>query len=517
MKQGIYYLLLLTVIVLSVSCEKHDYAEGTLSPLTSVEDLRALYQGTDVTVKKSDLMEATQITGVVISNPDSGNVASGIVVLQNTRRNKTRGIILALPNAANYKSGDSLLVTAEGGVLKRVNGALQLTGLSDAAISKISAGNRTNVRSVSSYNINIKSDEYESTLVKVTSGTVNPAPIPGDMLAGDKVVVNGADSIMLHTEPAASFAGTQLPAGASFTGIVFISEAVAGTRILQLWPRTSEDITDRLAPVDPNGPKLGKFPVVITGFVNDAKGADGNYEYFQFLATRDIDFEQTPMSVVTCTNAGGAAPYAGTAPAGGWATGGGRTYKFNLNTGSVKKGEFFYVGGSNKKINGPNTTDISGAKWIRSIAYVTNDGDGFGDKSGGLLPNSGNAGGIAIFEGLNIKETSIPVDAILFGGSGATTIYNAIANTGYRVADGDHYHAVDAATGTAQPFFFQGTNSYVIPHQSPADQGIFVKLGGNYDTTTKTWTVPRGNTFYLMTATSVISEIETVNVTTLSN
>jgi hypothetical protein len=517
MKKNIVYFLLLCSVVLWSACKKHDYAEGTLSTITSIEDVRALYNGSEITINKESLMEATQITGVVISSPDSGNVSPGIVVMQNTTRNRTRGIILALATAANYKSGDSLLVTVEGGVLKRLNGSLQITGLSDASIRKVSSGKATSVQSASSYNIALKPGDYESTLVKITSGTISPAPRPGDVMAGDKNVVNGADSIMLHTEATASFASAELPASASFAGIVFINESAAGVPVLQVWPRALSDITDQIAPVDPDGDKLGKFPVVISGFVNDAKGSDGNYEYFQFLATRDIDFEKTPMAVVTCTNAGSATPYPGSAPAGGWATGGGRSYKFNLTSGKVVKGEFFYVGGANKRINGPNSTDISTAKWIRAIAYVTNDGDGFGNKTGGLLPNSGNAGGIAIFEGINVTETSVPADAILFGGQGTTTIYNPENNTGYRVADNDHYSAVDPATSVEQPFFYQGTNTYVIPHQTPADQGIFVKLGGSYDVKSKKWTMQRGHTFYLMSATSAVSEIETGDVTTLSN
>jgi hypothetical protein len=508
MKQKIYTVVLFCVMILAAACEKHDYAAGTLSPITSLEDVRALYKGADVVLNKENLMSAAQITGVVISNPDSGNVAAGVVVLQNKRRNKTRGIILELPSAATYKAGDSLLVTVTGLTLTKVKGSLRLKGLTDAGINKISAGNVVTATTVSSYNITLKPGEYESTLVQISAGTINPAPLPGVPMSGDHSVVNGADSIILHTETTAAFAANELPASANFTGIVYINETATGAMALQVWPRTYGDITDRIAPVDPNGPKLGKFPVVITGYVNDAKGADGNYEYFQFKATRDIDFEQTPMAVVTCTNAGTAAPNVGKAPAGGWATGGGRTYKFNLTSGSVTKGQFFYVGGSNKRINGPNSTDISAAKWIRTIAYVTNDGDGFGSSSSGLLPNSGNAGGIAIFEGTNITETSVPVDAILFGGSGTGTIYNADTNTGYRTVDSDHYAVVDPATGTAQPFFLQGTNTYIIPHQTPADQGIFVKLNGVFNTTTKTWVSPRGYDVYLMSPTSSTAEIE---------
>ncbi|WP_285059108.1 DUF5689 domain-containing protein [Pedobacter ginsengisoli] len=517
MKTRLLYFLLFCTTVIWSACKKHDYAAGTLSPITSLEDVRGLYKGTDFILDRNSLMGAYQISGIVISNPDSGNVPAGIVVLQSTRRSKIRGIILSLDNTSDYKPGDSLLIEIEGKTLTKVNGALQIKGLTATSIKKISEGNRMNIQSTSSYSINLKPGDFESTLVKITAGTINPMPAIGDTFAGDKSVVNGADSVILHTEPAASFADAEVPATATFTGILMMGQTSAGVPVVQVWPRTGADITDRVAPVDPNGPQLGKFPVIITGFVSDAKGGDGNYEYFQFLATRDIDFEKTPMAVVTCTNAGSAAPYAGTAPAGGWATGGGRTYKFNLTSGSVTKGEFFYVGGSNKRINGPNSTLISDAKWIRSIAYVTNDGDGFGAKSGGLLPNSGNAGGIAIFEGINVAEESVPVDAVFFGGTGKTTIYDETNNNGYRIPENDHYNPVDPATSTAQPFFYQGTNLYVIPHQNPADLGKFTKLGGVFNATTKTWVTPRAHVFFQMAMDTPLSAIENGEVTILTN
>jgi len=512
----IYFLLACTAIIWS-ACEKHDYAAGTLSPVTSLEDVRGLYKGSDVTMDRNSLMGAYQISGVVISQPDSGNAPQGVVVFQSTRRKKTRGIILSLDNVAAYKPGDSLLINIEGKTLTKVNGSLQIKGLTPESINKISENNKINIQATSSYSINLKPGDFESTVVKITSGTVNPIPLFGDTFVGDKSVVNGADSIILHTEPTASFAEAEVPATATFTGILFVNQNSSGNPVLQIWPRTGADITDRVAPPDPNAPKLGKFPVIITGFVNDSKGGDGNYEYFQFMATRDINFEETPMAVVTCTNAGTAAPYAGTAPAGGWATGGGRTYKFNLTSGSVTKGEFFYVGGSNKRINGPNSTLMNNVKWIRDIAYVTNDGDGFGAKSGGLLPNSGNAGGIAIFEGINVAEESVPVDVVFFGGTGKTTIYNEANKAGYRIVESDHYNPVDKDTATPQPFFFQGTNQYIVPHQSPADLGIFVKLGGVFNATTKIWITPRTHDFFLMGMETPVSEIETNNVTTIVN
>ncbi|NCD72346.1 DUF5689 domain-containing protein [Mucilaginibacter agri] len=517
MKTKILYVIFCLAILVIGACKKHDYAEGELSPIIAVGDLRSLYKGTDLTLTSEKMEGATQIVGTVISNPDSGNVPKDVVILQNSRRSMVRGIMLALgATSLTYHSGDSLVVKVEGTVLKKVNGALQITGLTPAAITKVSSQNPVTVRAVSSYTIKSNPDQYESTLVQIKAATVMPAPKFGDTFAGEKYLVNGADSIVLHTEATASYAGAAIPSSATFAGILISSQNTAGKTLLQVWPRTGADITDVVKPVDPDG-SLGPNPVIITGYVNDSKGADGNYEYFQFRATQNIDFSKTPMAVVTCTNAGTAAPNAGDAPGAGWATGGGRTYKFNLTSGKVKQGDFFYVGGSNKKINGPNTTDISSANWIRSIAYVTNDGDGFGSMSSGLLPNSGNAGGIAIFVGTSVTETSIPADFVLFGGTGVTTIYNATTGKGYRVCDNDHYHVQDPTTSAAQPFIYQGSNTYVIPHSTPADAGIFVKLGGSFDMTNKVWLAPRKFVYYTMTTTSALPDIESgVDVTAVS-
>lgn len=514
MKSRIFYLALFVSVLLLSTCKKHDFADGRPSPIIALSDLRPLYKGSAVKLTTDNMMGATQITGLVISNPDSGNLPRNIVVLQNIRRAQIRGIALPLGDAAaSFHSGDSLVINVEGKTLTRINGELQITGLGMSDIQNVSSNNVLTVQSTSSYSIKTNPDNYESTLVKIKTATISPAPKKGDTFAGDRYLVNGADSVLMHTEATASYASQELSSSATVTGVLFASVDSTNNITYQVWPRTGADITDKTAPVDPTD--LGKFPVIVTGYANDIKGSDGNYEYFQFMATRTIDFSKTPMAVVTCTNAGSAAPDAGDAPSGGWAEGGGRTYKFNLTSGVVNKGDFFYVGGAGKRIDGANTTDISAAKWIRSITYTTTDGDGFGSASSGLLPNSGNAGGIAIFSGINVTESSVPVDFVFYGGTGKTTIYNATTNKGYRVVDNDHYSTVDATTNTPQPFVYQGTNTYIIPHSTPADAGYFVQLGGVFDATTKTWLTPRSYTFTLLSATSQLSDIEQGNNATV--
>src|SRR5690606_33927054 len=125
----------------------------------------------------------------------------------------------------------------------------------------------------------------------------------------------------------------------------------------------------------------------------DPTSTDANYEYIQLMATKDLDFSVTPFAIVTTNNAGANTPTG--YPVDGWATGGLRTYKIDLTSGTVTKGEYFYVG-ANKNIWGSGSTDMSSSKWFQKM-YATDDGDGFGTKTTNLLANSGNAAGIAVF------------------------------------------------------------------------------------------------------------------------
>jgi hypothetical protein len=109
------YTLTVTIILLNTN----------LSPIIAVSDLRALYKGSDVTLTDKNMQGTTQIVGIIISNPDSGNVPKDVVVLQNIRRSATRGITPALGSTSNtYHSGDSLIVNVAGTMLKKVNGAM---------------------------------------------------------------------------------------------------------------------------------------------------------------------------------------------------------------------------------------------------------------------------------------------------------------------------------------------------------------------------------------------------------
>lgn len=270
----------------------------------------------------------------------------------------------------------------------------------------------------------------------------------------------------------------------------------------------------------------GIMPIFISGFmrdaIDDAKN-DVNYEYIQLMAAVDIDFSETPFSIVACRNPSGWTPNPNEAPEQGWAVGERRSYKFDLTTGTVSKGEFFYVGGTSKLINGQNSTDISGANWIRVKNHGTEVGDGgMGSvtETTGLFPNYGTPAGIALFMGTTVTSASVPIDAVFFG-SMTNGIARLFTNApegprGYRIPDSDLYQT-SGADGTPQPFFAQimedGTraNTFCVPDLVSADRekGNFVKMGGVFNTQSRTWTTPRDWSYIFLEKTSTLSDIET--------
>ena len=284
--------------------------------------------------------------------------------------------------------------------------------------------------------------------------------------------------------------------------------------------------------------------VIITGYVTNPAGADANREYVQLMATEYINFAVTPYSVVTCYTS-----YSGNwttkAPAQGWVTGiipstqappkdtndpTSQTTKFNITSGEVQAGEFFYIGGSNKRINGGSSTDISEtasntanrAKWGRVITYGStlwsgDDGVG-GGIFGALFGNSEAPQGVAVFNTTAVTEATVPVDVVFFGTTPAIEanqkkLYDNSGSTelGYRICNTDRYSTENGE------FFLKGSNTYLFGPETSADaiaQGKFYQLRGIYNVTAKKWTIPRVVTEIIMTTTSPLSLIE-IGSTTL--
>ena len=241
------------------------------------------------------------------------------------------------------------------------------------------------------------------------------------------------------------------------------------------------------------GANKGFSQVVISGYIANPGGtlSDSSFEYVQLIATQDIDFSTDPFTVVFSNN--------GAATVKGWVNGIALTYGFALTSGSVVKGDIFYVGGAMKKINGMGSTDISSAKWIRAKFTGKENGDGFGSfNATGNLGNGGaNADGIAVFNEptSNIDSSTAPIDVVFFG-SGIGTAKPA--SGGYMVANNDRYK-------TSQGTFGNGTNIYVYPDVATASR--YFKLSGTYNMSTNSWDTIRTAIPIGLTATSVLADI----------
>jgi hypothetical protein len=293
-------------------------------------------------------------------------------------------------------------------------------------------------------------------------------------------------------------------------------------------------------PVVNDGKKYFPGAILVTGAMTDPRGNDCNttmnigwynpnedanvhgdgYEYVQLLAVEDIDFSVTPYSVIISRNSSTQTP---TAKA--WIEGASRTYKFNLTEGSVSRGEFFYIGGNAKALNGyssnaTNTTassydgsvkdkvwtghpieipawapskggttqttggiiSIRNAKWIRTKAYISEKGDddignATASNNSNILSNSPNPGtsfpgtfgvdGIAVYEGVAVTENTVPIDVIFFG-ENATGASNYVANgMGYTIPLNDLYTPVNLESGSPQPYFGQGNNTTFLKGGQP--------------------------------------------------
>ena len=501
MKHIILYIATIFILGSTLwSCKREsDYVVVNPSPFIANFDLRKLYKNADVQLNTSNTAGANSIRGVVISDQSNGNVPAGLLILQNSRItgsgiDSLRGIAINIGSeSAKYVPGDSVHIKIEGSTLKRENGILQLAGVNAGEIKKIASGKSIKVQAVNAGTLNSRPDFYESTLVTISKGVVEPEPVIGEVFVGDKMINDGFGKVAVHTETNASLAKAAMVPFADFTGIAFRT-----SNAIQVWPRYLDDIFELDI--------IKVSPLVVTGYLVDPTGADGNYEYMQFKATKDINFAATPMAIVTTNNAGITA-----APVLGWAMGGVRTYKFNITSGTVKKGQFCYVGG-NKNIWGAGSTNISAAVWIKSMPYATVNGDGFGTATTNLLANSGNVAGIAVFEGINVAATSVPLDVVMFGGGGS--IYSAgPPEAGYRITNTDKYSVIQNRKRVS--FYGAGTNTNKFTFPAATN---FTVLGGVYDATTGLWSTGRIARGIELKANSQLSEIEqATGFTTLVN
>jgi len=518
MKKILINICFIAIMVTAViGCKRDsDYVGSTPSPFISNFDLKKSFKETELQLTGELLKGANSIKGVVVSDFSSGNSPSGLLVIQNSRTvgngvDSIRGVAVNLGvDASKYAFGDSVHIKIEGAVMKRMDGVLQIVGVSSASVNKVASGKNVKIPVVNTAQLLAAPNAYESTIVTLSNTVVEPEPSANEMFVGDKIINDGFGRVALHTETSAAFANEKLPPSANFTGIVYFKPQ-SGMATPQIWMRKLDDAFEL--------PLIKPSPVIITGYLPDPQSTDANYEYVQLLATRDINFSQTPYSLVTTNNAGSTNPF----PVNGWAIGGARSYKINLTSGTVSKGQFFYVGGTTKVIWGVNSTNIASAKWIGSVDYSTVAGADFGTATTNLLANSGNVAGMAVFSGTTVNTTSVPLDVIMYGGSNANSgnVYSAgPPEVGYRITNTDYYTTINPTTRRTQNFFAAGTNTnrlgFQITQANPAG-GSFIRLGGTYDATSGRWKTGRSLFNVTMRLNSQLVDIETGGATVLEN
>lgn len=270
-------LLLLAGAATFTSCIEEDDnpAEGTPNPFASIAVVRDLYRGNDLKLEPKSMMGAYRIGAVVVSDADGKNFADGQLFVQNTSRGFTRGIVLALGEAAaaTYNVGDSLVIDVTGSTLTKVNGAMTIKGLNPSGIVKVADGVKVTPKTVALGELVANFQKYEGTLVEVTAD-ISPVPASDETYSGDKVLDDGSgNTILLHTQASATFSGAKLPASATFIGIPTLEGEAK-----QLRMRT---ITDA---VNPSGP-------IYTGFPEDFETPDASQKGSYNMANNNIDLK----------------------------------------------------------------------------------------------------------------------------------------------------------------------------------------------------------------------------------
>lgn len=271
MKKVFLISLLSCVVIFFISCEHEEKITGTPSPLISLDDIRLMYKDAPLTLKAEDMMGASYVCGIVISDPSNGNSPDGLVIMQSYRRKQLRGIALALGDTQHqYNAGDSIVVKIEGSTLERVNGILQLSGIPESSVTKISTGNEQKVHiTTGTFSaVSGKMNIYESTLVQLRQAFAQDIVL-GQTFVGDVELNDGGTSIFMHTEATASFAAETVPGLGDYMGIVLSDNQGQTT----LWLRNSNDYEG--ASLEPYEPKelYANFPEGWENPIGARKGA----------------------------------------------------------------------------------------------------------------------------------------------------------------------------------------------------------------------------------------------------
>ncbi|MBK8703182.1 MAG: nuclease [Saprospiraceae bacterium] len=192
--------------------------------LIDLDDLRALFTGATTSAPA-----LKKIKGVVISDRINNNTTTRNVVVQDA----TAGIVVRFTADHTYSMGDEIEINVSGQELSEFNGLLQVNNVPNSNATVISSGNNPTPREATIADINANFNTWESTLVKI----VNVTFTEGGTYSGSKNISDGTGSMALFTRSQASFAASNVPAGA-----VTVIGVVSDFNAAQVFIRTLADI-----------------------------------------------------------------------------------------------------------------------------------------------------------------------------------------------------------------------------------------------------------------------------------
>lgn len=170
---------------------------SSANSLITIDSLRNMFPGSGTL----GLTSGT-ITGVVISDADSGNAAPGNFIIED---NSHKGIILYI-GSGNYKLGDSLVIELSGGNLQLYAGALELKDVPASNIFVKATGKTVVPTLVTLANLVANFTAYESTLVKIEDVSISSGTYSGNKNLDD----GSGPPMVLYTSSSASFATRQV-------------------------------------------------------------------------------------------------------------------------------------------------------------------------------------------------------------------------------------------------------------------------------------------------------------------
>ena len=159
--------------------------------LVDIADVRALYQGSNVTVSEDWYIRATVISNVDLNN---GSSKKNIVM-----QDGTAGIMVRLTQDEEaFKLGDVVEVNIQGQSLENYNGLIQLNNVPNANISKVSDGTVPEPKNITA--AQLISGDYESQYVAVSD-----VQVVAEDLGKTFVMNNGNTSITFESRTGETF------------------------------------------------------------------------------------------------------------------------------------------------------------------------------------------------------------------------------------------------------------------------------------------------------------------------